>query len=70
LASAANCLPTRSFLKRSNEMEIAAHMIRMVARVGHHLSAIVQQQIISLVGNMRPSDFQLFGLPEEACGWQ
>jgi hypothetical protein len=34
------------------------------------LTAIVLQQIISLVGSMGPSDFHLFGVPEEACGWQ
>jgi hypothetical protein len=60
----------QELLKRSNEMDMTAHMIRMVARVGHHFSAIVLQQIISWVGSMGPSDFHLFGLPEEAREWQ
>jgi len=59
----------QELLKRSNEMDMTANMIRMVARVGHHLSAIVLQLIIRWVGSMRPSDFHLFGLPEEAREW-
>ena len=36
---------SQELLKRSNEMEITAHMIRMVARVGHQLSAIVKVKV-------------------------